>query len=447
MSNRYPRHLMPGLIAGVALGLAACGSVGDGNGLKSIRVVPQDGVDGDTVVKTYLCLSERLQLIGEFDDGQLGDFSSRALWASSSPAIVEVSNGDIEIPSLPDTFFSSGTLIPLSEGSATLTASYLGLEAAIEVQVGAPSSLTITPVDARVATSTSRAIELTAVLDGAVEDVTGFATYEIEGQDLDDNDDGIEDDDADQEIALINAASGVLLGQNIGGPVTVVATFPICDQTLSAQITVQDPQALILSHQDGFDGELIADTSEAFSLFADFGNGPEQDLTAQLTFDASNTEIAQFSAIPGIRNILLAGATAGAVETSATLSYGDDPDTEEEDPTFTLTSNVLPVTIVAATLDSVSIRPLDATVAALGTIDFTATGTYDGGTRTQDLTRHVGWSSSDTAVVGIGTGVSPFAGQAASLQREAAVVTIEATHSAATVTPTASTTLTVVPEN
>jgi uncharacterized protein YjdB len=67
-------------------------------------------------------------------------------------------------------------------------------------------------------------------------------------------------------------------------------------------------------------------------------------------------------------------------------------------------------TITSATLTSIAIAPLTATLSVAGTQQYTATGTYSDGTQ-QDLTGVVTWSSSNVGVAtvsatGLATGVA-----------------------------------------
>jgi uncharacterized protein YjdB len=88
---------------------------------------------------------------------------------------------------------------------------------------------------------------------------------------------------------------------------------------------------------------------------------------------------------------LLSGVSAGISIINATYQEGS---------TQTI------ATITSATLTSIAIAPLTATLSVAGTQQYTATGTYSDGTQ-QDLTGVVTWSSSNVGVATIsGTGLA-----------------------------------------
>jgi uncharacterized protein YjdB len=88
---------------------------------------------------------------------------------------------------------------------------------------------------------------------------------------------------------------------------------------------------------------------------------------------------------------LLTGVSAGISIINATYQEGS---------TQTI------ATITSATLTSIAIAPLQATLSVAGTQQYTATGTYSDGTQ-QDLTGVVAWSSSNVGVATIsGTGLA-----------------------------------------
>ena len=70
------------------------------------------------------CGTGRLTLFGLFTrDGSFGDFTQRATWSSSNPAVATVSSGDIVFPGTTDSFYQAGTVIPVAAGNAVITAS------------------------------------------------------------------------------------------------------------------------------------------------------------------------------------------------------------------------------------------------------------------------------------------------------------------------------------
>lgn len=441
---RYSSILAGAVSAGAML-LTACSGVGDGNGLKSLRIVPNTGQDGDTVVEAWTCVSSGLTLVATFDDGGEGNFTARANWISSDPDIVEVSNSDIEV--FPDdedstALYGYGTLVPRGAGTATVTATYLDLSVSIDVTVNSSGAFVLDPAAPRVATTTYQQIRLTTLRNGEEVDLTSLARFSIVGQDP-------EDQDLTDNVAVLSgSAPGRLVSYNIGA-VEVQAYLPLCaEQVLVAPVTVMDPVALTLQREDGFDGRLVAGTTEALTAYADFGEGPEQDLSGQLDMESSNADVASISSASGLPIVVTAREAADEpVSITGTLNYGDDENTDEVDYSFTLTSNALEIEVLDVELESVELTPEEAVIQGFGsTFDFAATGHF-AGDYSQDVTRHVQWTSSDTEVATVVTGVGEAAGRATSRTSEGGAVTITATDDDATVTSTDTATLTIDPES
>lgn len=121
---------------------------------------------------------------------------------------------------------------------------------------------------------------------------------------------------------------------------------------------------------------------------ADFRGIGEQDLAVVNTDDNSITILlnqganvtSQFAQAPGSPIVL--GPTA-----SSSTSSG-------------IVSPAVPLTVTSATLQSIAITPTTASLAAKGTLQYSATGTFSDGT-TQDISAGVTWSSSNTTAATI----------------------------------------------
>jgi hypothetical protein len=144
----------------LATSLAACDAIGDGNTIESLEVLPANGATqlkvfepGDTH-KLFQCLRDELLVKATFTDGTEANFSGRAIWTSSDPSVVEVSNGEIPAtflvgnPAADGTFyesqttnFVSGTLIPRGTPgqTAVITARFSKLSASMTVEIRKPA--------------------------------------------------------------------------------------------------------------------------------------------------------------------------------------------------------------------------------------------------------------------------------------------------------------------
>lgn len=390
------------LVAGLgSLLLAACSGVGEGNALKSLVIASSsdttltyDDLKAGTVddAVAYQCISSGLTLYGLFTkENSVGSFTDRATWTSADESIVKVSNGDIAVPGQEDSFYIHGTLIPVGVGSTTVTARYLDLTASIPVHVAAPSEITMEPSDPRIAINTVQGFSIRAKLDGVPEDITVRTVPTVAFSPVNDT------------VATAGLSSGVpfVTGLAQGGPLTLNVTLPICGQVLSTTVRVAPIVTLDLQHEPGFSGELIVPTNEALKTMADFGEGPEQDVTTQSTYavDVSSDATAT-SRIASSSNFVTATTAGALASVSAQCCARDrnaDGDILDEGEAAVYTSNLLPITPVAGTLTAFSISPTDGSGEQYTNQQFSVTGTFDSGAPTQPITRFVTWKVTDPA--------------------------------------------------
>lgn len=453
------------LCAAIALlALAGCGVVGDGTKLTKLRLLPNgsDATKDLSRVAAYECFASQLVLYGEFENGDIGNFTDRINeihFSSSNPAALEVSNGDILLPEQDDVpeaerlFYPYAAVIPRTPGTATITATYLGLTASLDVVVKTPTDFEFTPNDvARMAPLTSLQYFVTAKLDSRKTDLSTQASWTLDGADP------AGDDEDEDPLAVIGASTGVVQASQLVDGLTVKARFPLCDKEFQANLDVKPIRSLILTHQEGFTGELIKNTSELFKVMAAFVEDPEnagqdlpeQNLTGQVIYSSSNTDAATSA------SAFLSGKAAGATDVVA--KFDTDPENEpasgstDPDPGL-ISSNTIPVTVVDATLNSLTISPDTASITSLTTQQYKAAGNYSGD-RTQDITRHVAWTASledeTTTDVAVVSGLSALAGLATSRLNEAKTYTIKATvaetDTTAEISDTATVTIEALPE-
>jgi uncharacterized protein YjdB len=138
---------------------------------------------------------------------------------------------------------------------------------------------------------------------------------------------------------------------------------------------------------------VAAGYTQQFTATGTYSNGTTQSLTSTAKWTSSATSVASVKSTTGLASGVAQGtatitATSGKISGSATL------------------------TVTPATLTSISINPITASVAAGGTQKFTATGKYSNGT-SQNLTSTATWTSSATSIAtvkkntGLATAVAP----------------------------------------
>src|SRR5580704_1845123 len=132
---------------------------------------------------------------------------------------------------------------------------------------------------------------------------------------------------------------------------------------------------------------ILAGNQQQFLATALFADGTTQDQTASVTWSSSNSAVATI-----VAGGLATGVTAGTANITASLPGR--------------TSNAAVLTVTSATvLQSIAVTPAFPTLAAGGTQQFTATGTYlntvTNMTSTQDITGQVTWASATAATATI----------------------------------------------
>lgn len=401
MSKTMSRALFALSGAVLVASLAACDGIGSGNRLVSMNIIPGEAATSGTleaIRKTYTdipaneCVRRQVALIGQFSqsDTSLGTFTERARWSSSNPAVARVSNsGEEPVPGDSTAFFGSGVITPVSPGTTTITATYLDFVSSVTVTVRPIADVRIEPANARLATGSTQIYRLTALQQGVRTDIAAsntllsFATG------------------SDSNVAVVaSSTSNVVAARNPGGPLNLQFDLPTCGRTLTTTVSVADMQSLVLQHEEGFSGDLVVGNIEAFRAFANFGSGPEQDVTANATYSladsvaaAGRVQLASFSA-----TAVTAGDAVAIRAICCTADRNGDLDATDPGEPAAVTSNDLQITPVAGVLNSITISPLDASIPQLSTQTYTALGSFDGGARTQLVTRRVSWASSDASV-------------------------------------------------
>lgn len=392
---------------GFGIFLAGCNGVGEGVLPVNAVIQPLGGVEGAASTKAFTCLNTGLTLILDFSDGSRGDFTSRARYSSSNVGVVKVSNLDIPVPDQADTFFARGILVPVAPGTATITVNYLSFTRSIDVTVTELQNFRATPETADLATKSLLDLAVSAELDGVTTPIDSAVVWSIVTPDT--------------SIATIDASSGTLTGIGPGQGLTAQARLAGCERTVAVPVTVSNLQSLALSREFGDNGKLVVATTERVLATGTLENGKTQDLSQQVTFTSSNTAALSFFT-GSLSNLALALA---ASDTPVQVSASFDNQA--------VTAPSIDIQPVADSLNTIVVSPATAEVAAGLTTQLKATGSYASGA-TQDITRHVGWTSSDTTAAVVQSsninGLAGFAGLVSTASNAAGkAVTITATTS------------------
>lgn len=422
-----------------AMLVSACSGIGDGSRPESLEIVrnPATVRLGTHSHKSFVCFPDQMVAILTQTNGDQGVFSDRVTWSSSNPEVALISNGDIPFPDDDTQVYARGVLMPQAAGTTTITAKFSNLSASYDVVVEAPESFTLTPADPALALFSSQQMKLEAKLGGYTRDVTAAVNWSF---------DEAATDDTTDEIATFNSGSaGLILVNKKVGTLTARAKLAACPENsasaqlaanLSSTVTVLPPVSITVARQfdngDGTVDPIVVGNSEALTVTAHFdGTDKTQDVSG-----LSGTTAADATIAAGAINRIFGRADGSTTVKVQYPSFAVDG--------FTQLEATLPVTVITRTLQSIAIVPASPTMTALSSLQLQALATYQDGA-TQDVTRFVKWTTSDTKLETAGF-QAQTAGLLLSLQAENAELTVTATSSKdSTKTATAPLVITALP--
>ena len=330
------------LSAGMVL-LAGCNPVGGGTGPTRLVINGPNGVADAATGDAFVCIRSGLTATLFFEDGSAADFTQRVVWTSANPTNLRVSNlgTDPLPPPATSGFLPPGILTPgaATAGSETvrITATFSGLSDTIDMRVNPAPAFALmqrnigtglnqplaaapvpTPADPTVTQSLrmgpATTVDLTvmATLGGIPTRVDAAANWTFDPA----PDGATPSNDA---TAVINADGVVSAVAANTRPLIARATFTPCNQSVAAQVTVSPFVALSLVPEFGAQ-RLIAPNTERYFVMADFGNGPEQDISPTTALSSSDGAVGSFiSALIGIPNLLSSVAAGGPITLTVTL--------------------------------------------------------------------------------------------------------------------------------
>lgn len=237
-------------------------------------------------------------------------------------------------------------------------------------------SITVTPQTASIAPGTTipfRALENFS--DGNAVDVTSSATWSSTTP-------------AVATVSNLGVATAVGAGTS-----TISAAFGGLGG--SATLTVAALQSITISPANP--GVTLVGGTRQFGATGTLSNGATQNLTGQVIWNSSSPATATINPATG----LATGVASGTTQITATIT------------TTSGTVVSAPVTLTAATVVSLALSPVNPTLDAGATQQFTATGTLsDANSTTLNLNSQVTWSSNTTSVVtvnssGVASALSP----------------------------------------
>ena len=192
---------------------------------------------------------------------------------------------------------------------------------------------------------------------------------------------------SDTSVASISTKG--LANALLAGVVTITAQAGTINGTATLNVTGAAGNLMSISVAPAA-SSIPVHTTQQFSATGSYADGSSSDLTALVTWKSSSTAVATIDI-----NGIVTGVASGTSTISASIGG------------VTGSTNL---TVNAPTISSISITPVDLTLAIGINQQFTATATYSDGS-TQDLASGVTWSSSSSSVASInGSGVATTAG-------------------------------------
>jgi DNA-binding beta-propeller fold protein YncE/urocanate hydratase len=321
--------------------------------LKSITVTPAAGTIPDGTTEQYVAT-------GIYSDNSTQNLTSAVVWTSSTPATASVSNAAGSVG------LATGT----GAGSTTIEAQLGNVSGSTSLTVTNATlvSIAVTPAKPTIANGTREQFVATGTYsDHSTQNLTASVAWTS----------------GTPAVATVSNASGSdgLASSASQGSTIITATLGGIAGSTTLTVT---PATLVSIAVTPTNPSVAAGNAEQFTAVGTFSDNSTQDLTSSVTWSSAMTSIASISNASGSQG-LASTTTQGTTTIAATLDGISG-------------SSVL--TVTSAKLVSIAVKPVDPSIAAGTTEQFTATGTYSDNS-TQDLTSSVTWNSGTPAVASI----------------------------------------------
>ncbi|NGY06950.1 hypothetical protein [Solimonas terrae] len=381
--------------------MAACSNgspIGSGKGPQALAVT----YNGNTAaVDMVECQTTSLTATATFADDN-GDHAStsvvtsRVVWSSSAPGIIDVSNGDVETYAGSGAYYPVGTVIARATGNAVITATYAdAMTASISVSAVDISSMRISPVLTRMAPDSTTTFHLYVQpqLDQIEQDLTANVNWMI-------TDSGAP--------AVVSGTSTVVASRTpVDQNFTLEARLPTCNLNLSQTMSIGTVANLQLSYEQPQNQPVpvtLGDRVRVDAVFDD-ASAPPQDLSDQVEVDAADGyNKANASALSAAASTVTDVNGNTYLESTPYLVVSGDADRLDREIAFKLTYDKAGIDLTTTTrvytfsdADILSMRidptQTDLTYPNLGHLQ--AYGVFDDGVE-RPVSRAVSWSLIDT---------------------------------------------------
>lgn len=294
-----------------------------------------------------------LIVLGIYRDGSINSIDTLERWTSSNPTVAQVND--------------RGFVEARAVGTTTVTATFMSMTATatITVVTARVTSLKLTPANPDLHVGEQAGLLAMAISsDGTSEEVTDRSIWSS----------------SDPKVVIVDRSNGGLIAL-AAGTATVKAAYQGLEASATVTVRASQPTSLLLSP-----AMPVVEPGDSFFMQAllVFDDGSSRDVTGSANWRSSN---------PGVADVDGAGQVTASMAGKATFTANHAG----------FTSTVM-ITVSNASLQSVSVTPATASVAAGQTQALRLVGQFDDGT-TRDLTGRATWVSSSPGVAAVGSGV------------------------------------------
>jgi len=332
-------------------------SMGAISGSASVTIAPKLVSIAITPASKTIAASTKQQFVatGTYSDNSTQVITGSVSWSSLNPAVATIST----------TSPTSGLALGVTGGTTNITAtsgSITSPAAVLTVTTASATSLAITGPSS-LALNVSQQFTVTATFsDNSTQDVTNVATWSS----------------SSSSIATVTV-SGLVTAKNLG-TANISAAFESVNA--SSPLTVDASNLTSIDITAAQNKTFIAQgTKIVMTATGHFNNGSTSNLSTIVNWSSSDPTVAQFVSVNQ-----LSGLKPGNVTITATLG--------------SVTASI-PFSITNATIQSITITPVNQTIPTGWHLQFSATGTFSDSS-TQDISTSVTWSSDNSGVAEFG---------------------------------------------
>ena len=329
------------------------------SGSASVTIAPKLVSIAITPASKTIAASTKQQFVATatYSDNSTQAVTGSVSWTSSNPAVATIS----------DTSPTKGLALGVTAGTTNIAASITtssgtirSTTAVLTVTSASATSLAITG-PANMALNVSQQFTATATFsDSTTQDVTNVSTWSS----------------GSASVAAVTV-SGLVTAKNLG-TTNISAAFESVNASSPLTVDASDLSSIDIHVL----GSIAQGTKTVATAIGHFNNGSTSSLSTIVNWSSSDTSVAQFVSVNQ-----LSGLKPGSVTITATLG--------------SVTASV-PFNVTNATIQSITVTPVNQTIPIGWHQQFSATGKFSDSS-TQDISTSVTWTSASTSVANFGT--------------------------------------------